>query len=225
MERFSVRLLTALLTFCAGVAAVAGWLLSRAPSPPPDTQQVTWINPIKVSKPSEPRWGVVFYPYLARHTALAGLGELRFGSLPEGDVEVRVWHGFGLTSLEGFVLKRAGGKWSALHLEGDDHYEPRRVKRRALPPPPSGWEPFWERLLGAGVRTLPDSSEIDYDAGGTDGWAYLVELREGDSYRAFHYQFPEYSHRPEARRVVEIGDAVGGEFKLPSFKEKNVPGR
>ena len=79
--------------------------------------------------------------------------------------------------------------------------------------------------MGAGVRTLPDSSEIDCDAGGTDGWGYLVELREGDSYRAFHYQFPEYSRRAEAKQVLEIGDAIGDEFKLTSFKEKEVPDR
>ncbi|MBV9926795.1 MAG: hypothetical protein JOZ96_17380 [Acidobacteria bacterium] len=226
MQRFSVRLLVALLAFLTGVAAVAVWLSCRETvTIISDSQQVLVITPVQVSKPSQPKWGHLLYPYLEKHTSLAGLAELRSTPLPRGDLEVRVWYGFGLTALEGFVLRRADGQWSALHLQGDAYYEPKRVKVKRLPPPRSGWDSAWERLLAAGIRTLPDSSEIDYDTGGTDGWAYLVELREGDSYRAFNYQIPEYSRRPEARHVLEIGNAVGEEFRLPDFKEVEVPGR
>lgn len=138
---------------------------------------------------------------------------------------MRVWYGFGLTPLDGFILKRGDGQWSALYLEGDNYYEPKKVKRKEVGPPQSGWGACWERLVSSGLRTLPDSSEIDYDADGTDGWGYLVEIREGNSYRTFHYQLPEYSRRAEARRVLEIGNTIGDEFRLPSFKEKRVSGR
>ena len=226
MKRFPVRLLVALFTFCIGILAVAGWFFFYTykfvtPSSPPMAQ----ITPTNVNNPSLPRWGSILYPYLDQHTSLVKLAELRSTSLPQEDLEVRVWLGFGLTPLEGFILKRTAGQWSAFYLEGDNYYEPKKVKMRELLPPHSSWESCWERLVAAGIRTVPDSSEIDYDVGGTDGWAYLVELREGDSYRAFHYQFPEYSRRAEARQVLEIGNTIGDEFQLPSFKEKKVSDR
>ncbi|MFN2456521.1 MAG: hypothetical protein ABR577_20210, partial [Pyrinomonadaceae bacterium] len=70
-------------------------------------------------------------------------------------MELRVWFGFGLTPLEGFILKRASSQWSALYLEGDNYYEPKKVKRREIGSPQSGWVKCWERLMGAGIRTLP----------------------------------------------------------------------
>lgn len=225
MRRFSVRLLIALFTFCIGVAAAVGWFVSRTPDAVITATRPAPLTPADANNPSPPGWGRTFYPYIDKHTGPAGLAALRSAPLPEEDLEVRVWFGFGLTPLEGFILRRTGGRWSALHLEGDDYYEPKKVKSKKLPPPTSGWESFWGRLDAAGIRTLPDSSEIDDDAGGPDGWAYLVELREGSSYRAFHYQLPEYSRRAEAVLVLEMGNAIGEEFELPSFKQKDVAGR
>ena len=226
MTSLTVRLLVTSLTFCVGVVAVGGCFLFREPRQANfATQPVGAERPHSGGGTPQPRWGEVFYPYLAQHTTLVNLPELRSTALRQGDLEVRVWFGFGLTPLEGFILKRAGGQWSALHLVGDDYYEPKKVIRKELRPPQSGWEASWERLEDAEVRTLPDSSEIDYDAGGKDGWGYLVEVREGDSYRAYHYQFPELSRRTEAKRVLEIGDTIGNEFQLRSFNAKKVPDR
>jgi hypothetical protein len=226
MSKFTIRLLIALLTFCVGVASAAGWFFLRTRQAQAlASQPVVQSNNTDMKSQPTPRWGVIFYRYIDNHTRLVGLPPLRSSALPQGDLEVRVWYGFGLTALEGFILKRAAGQWSALYLEGDSYYEPKKVKRKEIGPPQSGWEACWERLAGAGIRTLPDSSEIDYDAGGPDGWGYLVEIREGNSYRTFHYQVPEYSRRTEARRVLEIGNTIGNEFKLPSFKEKKISGR
>jgi len=56
-----------------------------------------------------------------RVATLAGLGKLGSSSLGNDDVEVRVWFGFGLFPLEGFVMSRRAGWWSAFHLKADSH--------------------------------------------------------------------------------------------------------
>src|SRR5687768_3647086 len=73
---------------------------------------------------------------------LAGLAPLKTAKLAQDDREVRVWYGFGLILLEGFVIKQTNNRWSAFHLKADGH-NPRyiaKVARTQLPEPKSGWD-------------------------------------------------------------------------------------
>ena len=45
-------------------------------------------------------WEPIFFEAIDERAGLSGLKTLRSGSLPDDDLEVRVWHGFGLTALD-----------------------------------------------------------------------------------------------------------------------------
>jgi len=45
----------------------------------------------------------------------SAMGDLRELKTPSDYVELRVWHGFGLTETDAVVLRRSGGAWSAFH--------------------------------------------------------------------------------------------------------------
>jgi hypothetical protein len=151
-----------------------------------------------------------------RVAAIAGLSKLSSSNLGKGDVEARVWFGFGLFPLEGLVISRSDGRWSAIHLKADRHYEPKKVSRNELQPPKSGWEVCWQQLLKAGVLNLPDGT----DPPDPDAQGYVVQIRNGASYRSYHYVSPEYSDLPAAKHMLEIGDIISNEFGLQRFKAR-----
>ena len=151
-----------------------------------------------------------------RVAALAGLNGLGSSNLANQDVEVRVWFGFGLFPLEGFVMKRSNGQWSAIHLKADRHYEPKKVSRKELPPPKSGWEASWQQLADAGVMTLPDGT----DPPDPDVEGFEVQVRDGGSYRSYHYLGPDYSELPAAKHMLQIGNIISNEFGLQRFKAR-----
>src|SRR5262249_28593956 len=73
-------------------------------------------------------------------TAKAGLVKLREHGLPKGDLEVRIWRGFGLGGLEAAVIHRSADSWSGKHIVVDDRTEPQRVTVSPLKTPASGWQ-------------------------------------------------------------------------------------
>jgi hypothetical protein len=146
---------------------------------------------------------------------LAGLSSLRLSNLAPTDAEARVWYGFGQILLEGFVIKRNHNQWSAFHLKADSH-NPRYIEKVAqiqLRAPESGWETCWQRLVDAGLLTLPSGTE----GPDPDVEAFYVETMAGGSYRNYEYISPEYSKSPNAKRMLSIGDIISEEFGLARF--------
>lgn len=150
-----------------------------------------------------------------RVATLAGLGKMG-SSLGKDDVEVRVWFGFGLFPLEGFVMSRRDSRWSAFHLKADRHYQPTKASRNELQPPRSGWEVCWQQLVNAGVLTLPNGT----DGPDPDAQGYLVQVRSAASSRSYHYVAPEHSDLPAAKNMLEIGDIISNEFGLLRFRAR-----
>ena len=150
-----------------------------------------------------------------RVAKLAGLSPLKTATQVHGDLEVRVWYGFGLIALEGFVIKRNDNEWSAFHLKVDDYsaVNTRRVARIQLPAPKSGWEQCWERLINAGILSLPSGTE----GPDPDVEAFYVETMDSGNYRNYEYITPEYSDTPNAKRMLAIGDIISDEFGLKRF--------
>ena len=150
-----------------------------------------------------------------RVSRLARLSALKSAKLARNDREVRVWYGFGLILLEGFVIKRNNNQWSAFHLKADGH-NPRyitKVARIQLQVPKSGWEKCWQRLADAGILTLPSGiEEPDPDDEG-----FYVETMTDGSYRNYEYFSPEYSKAPNAKLMLAIGDIISEEFGLARF--------
>lgn len=81
------------------------------------------------------RWEPIFFRLINRVTDLSNIKELRKTHVNEGDVHVRVWRGFGIGNLEGVVLTRINGQWSATHIKADDYSEPENVEVIKLDPP------------------------------------------------------------------------------------------
>lgn len=150
-----------------------------------------------------------------RAAKLAGLPSLKAANFAQGDAEIRVWYGFGLIALEGFIVQRVNNQWSAFHLKADHHSMryAKKVERIQLPAPKSGWESCWQRLVDAGVLTLQSGT----DGPDPDAEGFYVEIMDGGSYRDYLYNSPEYSEAPNAKRMVAIGNIVSNEFGLARF--------
>jgi hypothetical protein len=159
-------------------------------------------------------WEPIFFKEINERARIAKLSDLRSGVLPNDDLEVRVWIGFGLVPLEGFVIKRRSGQWSATHIRSITAQLNRRDYQKALGPPKSGWETFWERLTDEGVLTLPDSSQLKDAAITGDGESFVVEAYVNKSYRTYKYSNPHLQKWPEAVRMINIAKIILEEFNI-----------
>ena len=200
MKKVPKFLFITIATFTVGVCSVAGWLYYR------ESQR------IEVSVPNA-HWEPLFFKTINKTTELAGVPELRKTVVGEEDVEVRFWHGFGLSNLEGVILRRNAGRWSAFHIEADDYIEPHSATIKQLSPPKSGMESLWNKLNTLGLLTLPDASEIHCDVSVIDGESYVVEINQNHKYRTYRYSYGECQ---EAALVETMDMTIGGEFATKS---------
>ena len=165
-------------------------------------------------------WEPLFFRAIDERAKRSRLETLRSGALPGDDFEVRVWHGFGLTLLEGFVLKRAGGQWSAIHLRGITRNMSSQEFQKTLQPPKSGWDKSWQRLQDAGILSLPDAFAIECSPMINDGMSYVVEYNRNGIYRTYLYDNPDYAKCNEAKRMINIGNIIAEEFNLLTMATK-----
>ena len=224
MSHLTIRLIVALLTFLLGIAATAMWLTNR--SPVENVAQEKASAPVAQEKqelrlavPDNP-WVPIFFESINERAGVAKLPKLRTAILPKDGLEVRVWAGFGLTALEGFVLKRIDGQWSATQLAGIHPRLPRSEYQKKLQTPKSGWDACWRRLVEAGMLTLPDASEVRCNAGVLDGLSYIVEFNVNKTYRTYMYDNPDYAQCREAKQMLGIVKIIGEEFSLREFNIK-----
>ena len=206
MHKLTARLIIGLLTFAVGITATTVWYLKR----PSANQEVRLIIP-------NASWEPIFFGNINAVAKLSGQTDLRKSSLNDGDVEVRVWWGFGLSPLEGVTIRHVAGQWSAAHVKADNYYDPEKAERRELRPPKSGWAAVWRGLIDAGILTLPDASEVNCGQDGLDGIAFVIETNSNRTYRTYKYGNPMLAECSEAKRVMEISKIVYQEFGLEEF--------
>jgi hypothetical protein len=165
-------------------------------------------------------WEKDYFREINKRAKQANLKSLRKLALPSGDIEVRVWIGFGAVELEGIILKRSRGQWSGLRIlpVGEDH--PRQESLQELPAPKSGWEHFWKLLTDEGLLTLPDSSQLQGEIRTVEGQSYVVETNTSGSYRTYKYGNPHIQRWPEARQMIEIIKIIFDEFNI----QRPIPG-
>ena len=152
---------------------------------------------------------------------MANLEPLRAAALQGNDMEVRLWNGFGLTPLEGFILRRTAGQWSAIQLHGIHPRIPRNEYQTTLGPPKSGWDLCWQRLESAGILTLPDASAIGCTTMIEDGMSYVVEFNVNATYRTYLYDNPTYAKCNEAKQMIKIANTISDEFDVPKMSTKS----
>ena len=215
MPKLSTRLTVALLTFLLGTAVTLIWIIGHSHERGP-----------RVVVPDD-KWVSIFFEKagfgsksINELTAEADLPSLQTVLLPDNDLEVRVWVGFGLRGVDGLVIRRSGDQWSAIHLHGMAEHPPYPFYREALTVPKSGWETAWRKLTNAGILTLPDASAIQCEPGGPDGTSYVVETNVNKIYRTYKYHNPEYAKCDEAEQMIRIREVIADEFGLKEFNAK-----
>jgi hypothetical protein len=196
MNRKFTAVLIAVLASAVVISAVLGSLYYR------ESQTV------KVELPAA-WWVPIYFTVIDRTAELGNLPNLRTTTLDNDDIEVRVWGGFGLINLEGVVMKRTGGQWSAIHVEADHYVQPEHAKVTELGPPRSGWDVFWKRVTDQGLLTIRDPSGLSCDKAIGDAINDVVEINQNRSYRTYRYADGTC---PDAGRVKEIGNIIGEEF-------------
>jgi hypothetical protein len=156
------------------------------------------------------------------------LQSLRTVVLPDGDFEVRVWIGFGLNGEDCFILRHFSGQWSAIHLQGIAESPPFPNTLAPLSLPKSGWNKAWQKLIDAGILTLPDAREVNCNAAVIEPIIYVVESNINMTYRTYSYGNPWYDNPPlykrcnEARQMILIGKIIGEEFGLGGFDLSDI---
>lgn len=182
----------------------------QSPNPAPTVTTVV----IEKVIPDVPQTKPVFHETIDTVTSNAGMKRLRDSPLADDDIEVRIWGGFGLTRLQGFILLRKGSSWGAYKMG----YEENRTMRPllvAVSEPDSGWQSAWESMLRHQLLTLPSARSIKCEANFFDGYSYVVELKKGANYRTYMYDNPdeEFKNRcSEADEILAIAKIVRDQY-------------
>jgi len=113
--------------------AIASCNGSVAPERKPDSQPSS--SPLASVDYS---WKSGVFPFINERTKIAGLQTLQASRLPPQDLEVRIWHGFGLIVPGGLVLKRSGGNLTAIHLASVSKKRLQSDSERIINEPKSG---------------------------------------------------------------------------------------
>lgn len=220
MNRLTASLLSMMLMFFIGVGA-ASVRLARRTAPAAQASQNRAVAPEAPREFSlvipQAVWEPIFFKSIDARAKKANLPGLR-APLAEGDLEVRVWGGFGLTPLEGFRLNHTSSRWSAAYLGSSFSGKHREEYEMGLAQPKSGWEGAWNRLVGLGILELPDAESAGCSTGINDGYSYVVETNFKRVYRTYLYDNPDFSKCAEAKRMLSIAAAIADEFGLEEFK-------
>jgi hypothetical protein len=131
----------------------------------------------------------------------AGLPDLR--RLPPSSVEmhIRLWHGFGLTGVNGLALSRTAGTWTAqaiLPVDSSECYERRDITGVI------DWTGAWQSVEALDLASLPVRPPRDPNWLVTDGYSYVLEWWVNGRYRAFVYDNPQVFKTSEDARMIAI---------------------
>lgn len=159
-------------------------------------------------------WEPAFFKALEERTKQVNWPSLRAVLLPRDDLEMRFWYDGRPDIINGFVIRRSGGQWSAVGIRqrGERHYPV--VEQEGLGTPKSGWEVAWKRFVEAGILTLPDESKVNCRVEVLDGGGFVVETSVAGMYRTYRYSNPQLAKCDEAKRVMSMDEIIADEFSL-----------
>jgi len=167
------------------------------------------------------RWEPNFFEALDERISGTNIHNLRTVVLPNNDLEVRFWFDALPYRLDGVILRRSGDQWSAVLVQDVNEHLKSEIQQRKLPAPKSGWEDTWEKLVKAGLLTLPDASSISQCQSGTlDGSGFVIEINKNKTYRTYRYGNPQLAECSEAKQIVLISKIIINEFDLETPKSK-----
>lgn len=188
--------------------------LSNVPAPTPTL--TTTSSPLEVEEivvADKSGTVPVFADAIDERATAAGLKRLRTFPIDKDDIELRIWAGFGLTTLDGYVFKRTKGVWSGQRLFSDYVHDKFIERNAPLQDPKNGWEALWIALKSHRVLSLPDAELINCNGHMEDGFGFVVELRKGRDYRTYSYENAD-NLCPEASEMSAIYHQILGDFNL-----------
>lgn len=150
-------------------------------------------------------WETLFFRSINSLAGQLGLSDLRTELLADGDLELRVWRGFGVVSLNGYILRKRDGRWSAYQVSEI----PLRLKRSRRV---ADLAKLWRELVQAGVLTIRDDSEIPRSTIVEDGTCYVVEIRDRRSYRTFMVNNPHIIHSEDGSKMLTVINLLDSRF-------------
>jgi len=157
-------------------------------------------------------WEPIFFKLINERAKIARLDDLRTMVLPGDDLEIRVWMGFGVTALQGYVVRRNKGQWSALRIPAIRPHD-RNSRVNVHLTPKSGWDQLWKSLTNENILGLPDSAKFPGIEKFPDGVSYVVEINANRTYRTYMYGNPETQTAfNEARQMAKIARVLSDEF-------------
>src|SRR6266508_6061459 len=72
----------------------------------------------------------------------------------------------------------------------------------------------WDKLVGAGILTLPDASEVKCNVVMIDGMVFIIETNFKWHYRTYAYANPQEEKCNEAKQMISIIQIIHDEFAL-----------
>jgi hypothetical protein len=137
---------------------------------------------------------------IREYTQLLGLPELSGTPLPRGEIELRIWHGFGLTGTRLLRVQRHAGTWRATEA---------RIARRGYQalesvPDTLDWSERWEQAVAAGIYQLAPEPVRRGAQPRDDGHSYVVEVREGPRYWTAIADNPHVFCSDDDRRLLAV---------------------
>jgi hypothetical protein len=169
---------------------------------------------LRVSIP-DATWEPEFFEFIETYIKQINLPSLRTIVLPnKDDLEVRFWADLRPNKLDAFVLRRINNQWSAVHVKGPYKHQGISPTKKNLAKPKSGWDGAWDKLVGAGILTLPDASEVKCNVVMIDGMVFIIETNFKWHYRTYAYGNPQEAKCNEAKQMISIIQIIHDEFAL-----------
>ena len=217
MSRKNNQLIISLLVCVASIIAATAYMYGRK-GEQRQFDVMTNISQgdqkLRVSIP-DATWEPMFFESIETYIKQINLPSLRTIALPnKDDLEVRIWADLRPNKLDAIVLRRINNQWSAVHVKG-------AVKRQGVSPTPknlaipkSGWDGAWDKLVGAGILTLPDATEVKCNVDMIDGMDFIIETNFKWHYRTYAYANPQEEKCNEAKQMISIIQIIHDEFAL-----------
>lgn len=170
--------------------------------------------------PKEARdWEPILFDVIDGKIKQASLLPLRTKTMAEGDLEIRVWTGFGETApkrTRALMMEKNAGGWSAIHLppetDGKTMIE-RKTPRRS-------WDALWKELDELRFLALPDITETKGQVF-EDAPLIVVEIKDGGRYRNYMQvedknpeDYPPQLRTSESVRLTEACRILSKEFNV-----------
>ncbi len=180
-------------------------------------------------------WVKIYFESIDDLTNRMGIKPLRSAEIQPGDLEVRIWSGFGLSGYGGSIIKRVSGQWSASLLS--DPQGTRGINGRPVEASikewtgDTDWAETWGKMEQTGIEKIRDYSEIPRCGSVLDGISYVVEIAKADYYRTYMLGNPQLQRSEDGDKFLRIKSILRTAFgatdtdelaKLPTGEDRMV---